>query len=281
MKNRYSRIVFEAESGITFAVLHGPNGELIIRAKKIIKSDSENFQNPPIPEGYRHIKGEWNNGFVIERCSDGSQFVWIPVDDLDCDGTLDGIHFSEKFGRRNYNNNQFFNAEYNEEFKGEFFEQCESVKRYGGFYISRYHISKSSDGMPQAKEGALPWVDINYTDAMKVASSMEDSEHVKSHLLFGSEYDSVLAWLIKSNKTTIEDTKSDKKVIENGYINNIYNFADSVEEWTQERKGYSNRVIRGISSNSIKSANSKNSRSFSNPDSSYHCTSFRIALCIK
>ena len=122
---RYEKFVLEAENGITFEVSEGTSGELIIRALNIatVNVCSTNYVNPPIPEGYKHVCGEWNNGFVIERCSDGSQFVWIPVGSLDSNGTLDGEHFSEKFGRRNYMNNEF-----NEALNGELLEQFESVK---------------------------------------------------------------------------------------------------------------------------------------------------------
>ncbi len=76
-------------------------------------------------------------------------------------------------------------------------EQFESVKKYGGFYISRYNISKSSAGKPQSVKGVMPWVNINFDDAKKVASTIEDNEAVKSHLTFGAEYDSVLNGLSK------------------------------------------------------------------------------------
>ena len=97
---------------------------------------STNYVNPPILEGYKHICGKWNNGFVIERCSDGSQFVWIPVGSLDSNGILDGEHFSEKFGRRSYDVlDKFSDDDYNEPLNGELVKQVESVKKYGGFYI--------------------------------------------------------------------------------------------------------------------------------------------------
>ena len=255
---RYERFVLEAGKGITFEVSEGTSGELIIRALNIATANvySTNYVNPPIPEGYKHVCGEWNNGFVIERCSDGSQFVWIPVESLDSNGTLDGEHFSEKFGRRNYMNNEF-NEALNDEL-------LESVKKYGGFYISRYNISKSSEGKPQSVKGVMPWVNINFDDAKKVASTIEDNEAVKSHLTFGAEYDSVLEWFIKTEVKTlveiVEDStewgnhwnteNSPKKVVETGSreewcANNIYDFAGNVDEWTQEQNESSYHVIRG------------------------------------
>lgn len=263
---RYEKFVLEAEKGITFEVSEETSGKLIIRALNIATANVyyTNYANPLIPEGYKHVCGEWNNGFVIERCSDGSQFVWIPVGSLDSNGTLDGEHFSEKFGRRNYMNDEFSDDEFNEALNGELLEQLESVKKYGGFYISRYNISKSSERKPQSVKGVMPWVNINFDYAKKIASTIEDNEAVKSHLTFGAEYDSVLEWFIKTEVKTLAEIAEDstewgnhwntenspREVVETGSreewcANNIYDFAGNVNEWTQEQDKSSYRVIRG------------------------------------
>ena len=297
---RYEKIVLEAEKGITFEVSEGTSeGELIIRALNIATANvySTNYVNPPIPEGYKHVCGEWNNGFVIERCSDGSQFVWIPVGSLDSNGTLDGKDFSEKFGRRNYMGDEFSDDEFNEALNDELLE---SVKRYGGFYISRYNISKSSEGKPQSVKGVMPWVNINFDDAKKVASTIEDNKVVKSHLTFGAEYDSVLEWFIKTEVKTLakiaEDStewgnhwnteNSPRKVVETGSreewcANNIYDFAGNVDEWTQEKNESSYRVIRGGDYNFDGNNYPVAYRNFNNPNISCNYTGFRATLYIK
>ena len=307
---RYEKFVLEAEKGITFEVSEGTRGELIIRALNIATANVNstnyvnppipNYVNPPIPEGYKHVCGEWNNGFVIERCSDRSQFVWIPVGSLDSNGTLDGDHFSEKFGRRNYMNNEFSDDEFNEALNDELLEQLESVKKYGGFYISRYNISKSSEGKPQLVKGVMPWVNINFDDAKKVASTIEDNEAVKSHLTFGAEYDSVLEWFIKTEVKTLAEIAEDstewgnhwntenspKKVVETGSrkewcANNIYDFAGNVDEWTQEQNESSYRVIRGGNFFNIGGNYPVAYCSYGNPGSDYDDTGFRATLYIK
>ena len=299
---RYEKFVLEAEKGITFEVSEGTSGELIIRALNIATANvnSTNYVNPPIPEGYKHICGEWNNGFVIERCSDGSQFVWIPVGSLDSNGTLDGEHFSEKFGRRNYRNNEFSDDEFNEALNGELIEQFESVKKYGGFYISRYNISKSSEGKPQSVKGVMPWVNINFDNAKKVASTIEDNEAVKSHLTFGAEYDSVLEWFIKTEVKTLAEIAEDStewgnhwnaeyspgKVVKTGSCeewcaNNIYDFAGNVDEWTQERNESLYRVIRGGDCNCNGYGYPVAYRNYDYPCNDYFITSFRATLYIK
>ena len=273
---RCEKIVLEAEKGITFNVSKRTSGELIIRALNSTTANeySANYANPPIPKCYNHICGEWNNGFVIKKCSDGSQFVWIPVGSLEPNGTIDGKNFSEKFGRRNYENVRWYGADryyskFSEALSDELRKQCESVEKYGGFYISRYNISrynvsKSSEGRPQSVEGFMPWVKIDFYDAKQIASTIENTEAVKSHLTFGAEYDSVLEWFIKTEVKTLAEIAEDstewgnysntenslKKIVETGSrekwcANNIYDFAGNVKEWTQEHNNSLHSVIRG------------------------------------
>lgn len=261
---RYEKFVLKAEKGITFAVSEGTSGELIIRALNIATANvnSINYANPPIPERYKHVCGKWNNGFVIERRSDGSQFVWIPVESLKSNGTLDGEHFVEKFGRRNYMNS-IFSAD-DEPLNDELLEQLGSVKKYGGFYISRYNISMSRARKPQSVKGAWAYGSVNFNEAKAIASTIEDNEAVKSHLTFGAEYDSVLEWLIETGvkgrwdivKDSTEwgnysNTKnSPYNPVKTGSkeewcANNIYDLAGNGNEWTQEQRESLRRVVRG------------------------------------
>ena len=281
--------------------VHIPNnGIIIIRPRNTIISEgcSANYANPPIPQNYKYFCGGWNNGFVIERCSDKSKFVWIPVGSLDSDGTLDGEHFSEKFGRLNFRNEKFSDDAFNEPLKGELLEQLESVEKYGGFYLSCYNISKSSAGKPRSIEGVMPWVNINFYDAKEIASTIEDGEAVKSHLPFGAEYDSVLRWLLQTKVRTLAQIAEDStkwgkyrdskelEILRTGgkkeyRDNNIDNLAGTLTEWTQERYGSDIRVIRGGSYHNLGNASPVAYRDRSFPDHRYGDTGFRAALCIK
>lgn len=303
MENRYNKIVLEAEKDITFKISEGTSGELIIEALNIDKANAyfENYANPVVPEGYKHILGEWYNGFVIERESDGSQFVWVPVGSLPANGMLDGKSFNEKFGRRNYQNDKFSESEYHEPLDGKLVLQLESVKKYGGFYISRYNISKNKKtGKPQSVKGEMPWTNINFHDAKKVAAQFESGNTVKSHLPFGAEYDSVLEWFIESRARTYEQIAKDstewgnywntknspKKVVKTGSsekycINKIYDFAGNVDEWTEEKNGSSYRVIRGNHYFSYGDDFPVCHRKDYNPDSDYNSTGFRVTLYIE
>lgn len=258
---------------------------------------SKNYVNPIIPVGYKHVYGDWNNGFVIERSSDGSQFVWIPVGSLDPNGMLNGNSFSEKFGRRDYLNE--FSTRYYEETLN--VSQLESIKKYGGFYISRYNISKNNEGEPQSIKGCMPWTNISFEEAKKVAFSLEGNGIVRSHLPFGSEYDSILEWFIKSKARSREEIAYDSsnwgnfynfcitknlpiKIFETGSreewcTNNIYDFAGNVDEWTQEQFT-SYHIIRGGCCYTNGSTYSVAYRYYGNSDKGLDYTGFRATLLL-
>lgn len=325
MKNRYDKFVFNAEeTSIDLSSQAVSTGEYA----EILSVYTDNDGNKAVvPPGwtvsgvckentiwgkdvslviYRIPKEKvsdinWEDIDVVESLKRTyDQLVWVPVGSLDSDGTLDGEHFSEKFGRRNYQDDKFSDSNFNEALNGELLEQLESVKKYGGFYISRYNISKSSVGKLQSVKGVMPWINIDFDHAKEVAFTIEDNEAVKSHLTFGAEYDSVLAWFIKSNARTRSEIAEDstnwgnhwntknslRKVVETGSseewcTNNIYDFAGNVGEWTQEKNKSSFRVIRG--GNFGNSGNSCPAcyRFGFFPDASCGDNGFRAMLCIK
>lgn len=140
---RSKRIVLEAPDGYTFGVSEEDSGELKIKLIPTVATEySGNYTDPPIPEGWEYVEGDWNNGFTIQD-SKGNQFVWVPVDFLDPNGTLDGSSCSEKFGRRNYQDDEFSDDGFNEELEGELRKQWQSVQKYGGvLYLLLQHLPK-------------------------------------------------------------------------------------------------------------------------------------------
>ena len=145
----------------------------------------------------------------------------------------------------------------------------------------------------------MPWVNINFDDAKKVASTIEDNE-VKSHLTFGAEYDSVLEWFIKTEVKTLAEIAEDstewgnhwntenspQEVVETGSReewcdNNIYDFAGNVDEWTQEQNKSSYRVIRGGNYDDYGYDCPVAYRNYYDPNNYYFYTGFRATLYIK
>ncbi len=164
--------------------------------------------NPPIPEGYfRDVTIE--EFFVIQRMSDGSRFVWISVKSVESDGTF----IKRKVGSKKFISMAFLkNVNLNEAFKKEFALQCESVKKYGGFYISCFYVSKNPDGKPVITKEGEPWNEISYDSAKEIAKMFENTDKVKSHLLFGSEYDASVDYDFECNKMMMEWTQESKGI---------------------------------------------------------------------
>ena len=255
-------------------------------------------QNPPIPDGYRYVCGEWSHGFVIERITDGSQFVWVPVGFLPANGTIDGNTFDKQFGRRNYLDNKFAEdiGGYYEPETFELSNQIHSVEKYGGFYISRYYISRNEKtGEPQSIKDGWPLRGQYYNNAVTIANSFERSSSVKSHILFGAEYDSVLEWFIASNVKTLQEivgvTKIKERFIddylqegnrEKHSINNIYDF-DLFRVWTQEKDFWPElrRIARGgFLSNAPIAKRDDYWANYEVFQGYYNVFAFRVALCI-
>lgn len=245
----------------------------VFEPKTIVPENHNMYNSPPIIDGYIHIKRNEDTGFVIQRICGFNQFVWVPVETLDNDGTLDGTTFDQKFGRRRFSGDRWLEERgyqtyvkdcYIEPYVGELVAQCESVKKYGGFYVSRYNISKRIGMPPESGEREYPLININYLDAMKFASEVETGRNVTSHLLYGAEYDTVLAWFLKSNARdeydilrnssawgNFDSTQEDShKLYKTGkkrqwYTNNIADFAGNVSEMTQELYNDNHRINRG------------------------------------
>ncbi len=257
---------------------------------------SERYKRPVIPDGYRYAYGQWQNGFVIERISDGSCFTFVPVGALKDNGTFDGEKFNQKFGRRKWYNEPDELGK--EPIKIPIWNQLQSIREYGGFYISTYPISKSISSKPQSLEGKKPWTCIDFDCAMEIAGSFRNSSRVESHLVFGAEYDSVLEWFIETQAIALEDIinlgeyKNETSYLSkwsldydensNIKINNIFDLGGSCSEWTQEivEGKYMKAVIRGgsrIDSGKRKPIADRNSCStfIKNP-----YIGFRVALSI-
>ncbi len=163
------------------------------------------YTNPPIPEGYSHWFGKWNDGYTI---IDGrfSVFVWVPIGALEKNGVFKGK--LEKFGRRPNLDKPFDESGYYEEDSQELEEQFEMVKKYGGIYISKYLISKHVIFREQSAVKQIPLVNISIDEAREVIKEAFETEKVGAGVVTASLYDSILELLIELGvKTTDEIVK--------------------------------------------------------------------------
>lgn len=305
MLNRYTNLMLKAENGISFEV-NEQDGNIIIRAKKADQTAKRygTFSKVPIvPKNFTHLEGTVEQGYVIQRDSDGSQFTWIPVAKLQDNGLLSlRKGFADKFGRRSFMEDNFSRNNFHEPLYTGLLAQMESILKYGGFYVSSYAISKGVSGKPQSLPGYQPWTNVTQEDAKNISMSMflKDSNDIKSHLLYGAEYDTILEWLLESGKWT-EETVCENSSRVGNYWNNryasyevaktgsekaweaghIYDLAGNVSEWTQEENEELFFVARGGNCNLYGFDYPVAHREVMLPTETSNSLGFRVALYLK
>lgn len=253
------------------------------------------YDNPIVPTGFTHVEGEWYDGFVVEDIQ-GNQFVWIPVGMLSHSGTIGG-KTKQQFGVRNFLDDNFKDDEFHQEMDVNIKRQSQSVKKYGGFYIARYSMSRISS-MPCSRKGEIPWTDISYEEAQWQAERMANLfawQGVSAHIPSGAEYDTVLQWLIDSGEKSFRQVAKDsedwgnyytKKIARTGSrnkyrTNNIYDLAGNVVEWTSEEYSCFARVQRGGGFNFKGCDFPAAYRDYPREGDDYNTYGFRVALYLE
>ena len=211
--------------------------------------------------GERVIK----NGLVVIG-PDGSEFVWVPTTTTELKVRDFGSYFSGGSikGYQDETSKPIYQA------------MIESVKQYGGFYMGRYEASYGSgsslsDYVPASKPvtGNRPgriWVRFSPQDATVACENLyRDNGSVQGFFPWGINWDTTLQWLIDSGCKTREQVANNSTswgnysddtfslnaggnytgAYEEAKANNIYDLAGNNWEWTQERNGTTNYVMRG------------------------------------
>ena len=167
--------------------------------------------------------------------------------------------------------NSTSNKYWEETTSAEYTDMVDSISINKGFYISRYEASQKDLTTAQSKRGQNPCVNVSYTTLVTASRNMNQS--INSHLIYGVEWDSVLTWLLDSGAKigsdtangvlqtiTIDDIQKDSRswgnyidsvgdaltnsggdsakpcgTSEYWKVNNIYDLAGNVHEWTQEK----------------------------------------------
>lgn len=206
-------------------------------------SDGEKI---PIPPTFEYLEGDSKTGAIIQD-KNNNQFVWVPINDTNLYerqifvNNGDGITQEDIEGL----NLKDINS-YNKEFD-------DSVLKHNGFYVARFEAGKESEvDTPVSKPGILPWTQVVWQKAKDLSISMYDeNEYFQTDLINSYAWDSICNW-IRNTGTNIDDSttygnyqnSSDglNRVVETGSnerwkVNNIYDMAGNVWEYTTEEYG--------------------------------------------
>ena len=193
---------------------------------------------------------------------DDSEFVWIPVTRTNLARRDFGSYMSATpfSGYRDETELESYQA------------MASSVERYGGFYMGRYEASfGGGDSVPSSRrvtneEPGRIWVRFAPQDAAAVCENLyAGNDTVRGFFPWGVNWDTMLQWLIDSGGRTEREVASDSTGWGNysddafspdaagGYTgqweeakaNNLYDLAGNNWEWTRERYGSGDYVMRG------------------------------------
>ena len=178
----------------------------------------------------------------------------------------------------------------------EYNAMIESVLKYKGFYVARYEAGLDANKNIVFKDAHITENNVTTTDASngetktwyglykKIKTFTTDSDKVVSSMIWGSQYDAMMNWMAKNNKTVgnSDSTKRNSGIVTGSepkdVINNVYDLYGCHREWTLEALDTFSRVLRGGYSGSI---TAPSNRSDYTPLSAYSSYSSRATLYIK
>ena len=154
--------------------------------------------------------------------------------------------------------------------QSEFDVMINSVEKYKGFYIGRYetgNLESNNTSVPVSvkqndKNAYVNWYYI-YNNSKKVGNNVS----TKSSMIWGCQWDRVLQWIVETGDKTYDDLRNPEtwgnyknstgnalagsgEVQPTGYseywkVNNIYDLAGNVFDWTIESHENDFRIFRG------------------------------------
>lgn len=263
-----------------------------------INGEEGSYDNPVIPKGFKAVDTEtakwettngYQNGLVIEDATgdtttNGSQFVWVPVENPSLFVRSDWYGWSGVTTE----NPSSPNSSYKEnETTYEYTQMKNSVKKYGGFYVARYEAGITDTSNQSTQDGTVKPVSKNNTNvwnnipwggtrtaeaidgyqgndkasgAVKVARSMypntekiteyalpqeaTNNTGVKSTLIYGVQWDAIMRWMKE-----IENTSATEASPANKYIldsTGMGNYSDSDDTNNPAATGTNNYEVKNI-----------------------------------
>lgn len=133
-------------------------------------------------------------------------------------------------------------------------DMIKSIETYGGFYIGRYELSAYGE-----KKNKDPLVNTTWYQLYANCKDLSINNSVETRMIWGLNWDATMKWFLSSEveatRTYVTNSAgkghySSSSTIQTGSnsnyaVNNIYDMAGNVLEWTQEAYDTEIRASRG------------------------------------
>ena len=205
-----------------------------------------------------------------------NQWVWIPIEDVSdmywedkTDGKLYGTYYNEsatsytkstsnrkyepqltQYDKESTYLTQYLGGisryEFLMEMEQEFYEMLQSVATYGGFYIGRYEVGDLKQTTPVVKRMNTDIGDINWYQGYKKCKKLSGTNtNVKTSMIWGTQYDQVMNWLIKSGEKTPLDINKGSVAWGNYSDVEFEYYTNTSKETATKNLGSSTRIASG------------------------------------
>ena len=177
----------------------------------------------------------------------------------------------------------------------EFNNMIASVEKYGGFYIGRYETGNLSQTEAVVVKNNTDIADQTWYTMYNKSKGIAANSNVTTSMIWGCQWDAVMRWMYNSGdeekKTYTYDStgkgnySGSRKAtgVDPAYaVNNIYDMAGNVRDWTIEAYDANFRVLRGgrYSGNADNYPASLRSGYGNHPTTSYSGNGSRLALYV-
>ena len=149
-------------------------------------------------------------------------------------------------------------ADFKTQLQNEFTQMKNSVEKYGGFYIGRYETGNLSQSTVVVQKNNSDIGSQTWYTMYKLNKTIKANNNVVSSMIWGCQWDATLRWMQTSSNEEVVNYITDstgkgnysRSKIATGSnpeyaVNNIYDMAGNVFDWTLEASGTSRRSIRG------------------------------------
>ena len=184
--------------------------------------------------------------------------------------------------------------------QNEFNEMIKSVKTYGGFYIGRYETGNLNSTKAVVQKNNTNINNQTWYTMYKVCKTIKANENVATSMIWGCQWDATLRWMQTSSNSEVANfpTNSTGKgnyvgtqgnteaPIPTGSnssysVNNIYDMAGNVYDWTIEAYDTNYRVDRGATYINTGSSSPASNRGYSYTNYSDSYNGCRSTLYVK
>ena len=186
----------------------------------------------------------------------------------------------------------------------EFNNMIASVEKYGGFYIGRYETGNLSQAEAVVVKNNSDINNQTWYTMYNKSKGVAVNSNVTTSMIWGCQWDAVMRWMYNSGdaekKKYTYDSKGKGNYNKNGNkvipiptgsneayaVNNIYDMAGNVYDWTIEAVSTYIRVNRGGSyyptynDANVRPASTRHNSIYSRPTFSYSFNGSRLALYV-